>query len=318
VSEFDVQTGVFSSSDTRALSGRTTKKAGTRKRAGARATAVAQPQVAKRVESTVKKVASKKVASKNRLAKGARQPDIAVPTREGTETFAIEVKVGKRTGEVIVTVLATEGEHRQPVAEEIVRRGLERLLQRESRLERTAARYGLATEALLASLEESAVDVTDESAGMPEAERHALHAAGIHLEGSMSDPSGAAQIALGLARYQKFRDEALTAVEAARLLRVSDSRVRQLVSSGQVVTIPNSDGHLLPAWQFAHGRLVPGLSDLTKAVNDVHPLTLASFMTLPDVDLEVEGRPVSPVEWLISGGEVEAVTDLALGLAIPS
>lgn len=263
--------------------------------------------------------AAKKIAGKKSSAKSAAgRPDIATRNREDTETFAIEVKVKESTGEVVVTVLATEGELRQPVSEELIRRGLELLFQRESRLERTAARYGLAAEALLASLEESAVDLTDESAGIPEAELQALGEAGISLEGSPADPSGAAQVALGHARFQRFRDEALTAAQAASRLGVSDSRVRQLISSGEVFTIPNSDGHLLPAWQFAGGRLVPGLPDLLKAVDDVHPLTLASFMTLPDVDLEVDGQPVSPVEWLLGGGDVETVTDLAAGLGIPS
>lgn len=311
MSELHLQTAVFGSAGPRVRASRTTKKAATREQAESRAVAVTQTRVTK---APGKKVAGKKTPAK----RAARQPDIAIRNREGTETFAIEVKVKESTGEVVVTVLATEGEQRRPVSEELVRRGIERLFQRESRLERTAARYGLAAEALLASLEESAVDLTDESAGIPEAELQALRKAGISLEGSPADPSGAAQVALGLARFQRFRDEALTATEAASLLNVSDSRVRQLISSGGVVTIPNSDGHLLPAWQFAGGRLVPGLPDLIEAIDDVHPLTLASFMTLPDVDLEVEGQPVSPLQWLLGGGDVEPVTDLASALSIPS
>jgi hypothetical protein len=286
------------------------------KQAAVRTARVTPTRTAK--EAAAKEVASKKVAGKKSAKRATERPDIVIRSREGAETFAVEVKVKESSGEVIVTVIATEGDQRQPVSEELVRRGLELLFQRESRIERTAARYGLAAEALLASLEESAVDLTDESAGVPEAELDALREAGISLRGSPADPSGAAQVALGLARFQRFRDEALTAAEAARMLNVTDSRVRQLIASGEVVTIPNSDGHLLPAWQFAGGRLVPGLPELIEAIEDVHPLTLASFMTLPDVDLEVEGQPVSPVQWLLGGGDVESVTDLATGLGLPS
>lgn len=310
MSKIHLQTAAFSSGDATARAGRAAKQAAA---ARAKAEAGLLPLAEAKVRNAPKPLAKKFVTKKARPL-----PDIAIRDREGEETFAVELKVNESTGEVVVTVLATGGDDWQPVSEDLVRRGLELLLQRESRLERTAARYGLAAEALLASLEGSAVDLTDESAGIPEAELQALREAGVSLEGSSADPSGAAQVARGLARFQNFRDESLTAAEAAGVLNVSDSRVRQLIASGEVVTIPNSDGRLLPAWQFAGGRLVPGLPDLIASVNDVHPLTLASFMTMPDVDLEVEGRQVSPVQWLLGGGDVHKVTDLASGLAIPS
>lgn len=258
-----------------------------------------------------------------RATKGALRSrlkeDLVVTQGLDAETVRIHLEVKAHNGGLVIVVETPDGEDWSEVAPERLKKGLLVIFQRESQLERTAARYGLPADALLEALADSIVDLSDESAGLPEAELEVLQAAGVSLEGSPTDPSGAGQAALGLAKSQQFRAEALTVAEAAKELNVSDSRVRQLVSANAVMTIPNGDsGHLLPAWQFVGGRTLPGLVELTEAAAGLHPLTMAGFMTRPDVDLEVDGEPVSPIEWLVAGGDPAVVADLIAGLRVPA
>ena len=200
---------------------------------------------------------------------------------------------------------------------ELLEQALTAIFSSQSLLERTAARFGLAAEDLLASLARSAVDVSDRSGGLPAAERDALDRAGISLEGDLEDPTGAGQVALGLARSRRLRDDALSVAQAAAALKVTPGRVRQLVSAGAVVTLPGGESsHLLPAWQVVDGRLLPGLEAVATAAVGLHPLTLAGFMTRPDEDLVVDGQAVSPIDWLLTGGDPDVVAQLVAGLRI--
>lgn len=231
------------------------------------------------------------------------------------ETYQVEVE--EVAGELRLRVLWAQGEEWVPVSGAMMRQGITSLLRRESRLERTAERYGMAAEALLASLEQSVVDVADSASGIPDAEREALRAAGISLDGSEEDPSGAGQVAKGLARFAQFRSDALSVSEAASRMGKTDGRVRQLVAARHLTTITNGEaGYLLPDWQFVGDQTVPGLAMIVPALDAVHPLTLAGFMTHPDPDLEIDGSAVTPVQWLLSGGSPEPVAELAAGLGI--
>lgn len=227
--------------------------------------------------------------------------------------FAVE-----NESEMRIIVLMAKDEEWLPVSRKEVEKGFEVLLDRESRLERTALRFGLSAEALLATLEKSAVDLSDRSGGVPDAELTALREAGIILEGSGADPSGAAQVALGQARAQQVHEGALSVADAAELLNLTPGRVRQKIASGDVMAIPGSDPHLLPNWQFVEGRLVAGLRELADVAMAVHPLTLRAFMLRADVDLEIDGLPVSPLRWLATGGDPAVVADLADRLSIPA
>lgn len=243
----------------------------------------------------------------------------AAQEQEVVSTVRFLLVLTRGSDSITIEVETSEGDEWTPVSPTALKVGLVAILQRESRLEQTAARFGLATEALLSALEAAIVDLSDESAGTPAAELDVLRAAGVSLDGSPSDPAGAAQVALGVARAQAFRDEALTVADAASTLDLSPGRVRQLVAERRLLTMSSGDGgHLLPAWQFVAGRFVPGLEHVADAVEGIHPVTLAGFMNRADADLEVEGTPVSPAEWLISGGDPAAVAELAAGLSLPA
>lgn len=101
----------------------------------------------------------------------------------------------------------------------------------------------------------------------------------------------------------------LTVAEAARLLDCDEDDVRRSCARGDFCA---PDLPRYPKWQFAAGRIVPGLRDVISAFpGGTHPLAVEGFMLDPNVDLD--GR--TPVEWLTKGGEVTEVVDLAAILA---
>lgn len=216
--------------------------------------------------------------------------------------------------DVVVTGTVTEQQGERAVPSEALRRDLEEKIEREQRLEITAGRYGLSVEALLESLLDAAVDIHDPSGGLPTAERAALAEAGIRLDGSPDDPTGVRRVTQGRARAAALRRSSLTVAEAARRLGVSGGRVRQLIAAGELVSLGGDGAHLLPDWQFVDGAAVPGLAQVTAALTGCHPLTVAGFMTTPSPDLEAGGVDLSPVEWLVAGGDVTPVAELAVGL----
>ncbi len=177
----------------------------------------------------------------------------------------------------------------------------------QERLLRVAQRTGLDVDDLLALLEGAS---STSPAGFTASEQQALAAAGVSLAGPSDDPGGLGALVAGRSLEHEVLDHGLTVEEAAALLRVTPARVRQRIADGSVVAVRRSDGHVLPRWQFVDGILVPWLSALAEWARQLHPLDLANFMTRPSVDLVVDGHPVSPVAWLLTGGEAEPVAVL--------
>jgi hypothetical protein len=118
------------------------------------------------------------------------------------------------------------------------------------------------------------------------------------------------------ADYAALLSSSLTVPEAARRLGVDGSRVRQRLGSRQMYGIRRSTGWLLPIFQFEAGHLVPGLERVLPRLNPrLHPLAVVSWFSRPCPDLfrpgDPEETPLSPLDWLRSGGSPEAVADLA-------
>lgn len=112
-----------------------------------------------------------------------------------------------------------------------------------------------------------------------------------------------------------IRATALPISEAARHLGVSDSRLRQRISQGDLLSIRGADGrsHLIPAFQFTENGELPGLRKVLAAIRpDAKLLTIYGFFMAPQPDLEDEaGKAMTPVEWLLAGEDVNAVAELA-------
>jgi hypothetical protein len=104
----------------------------------------------------------------------------------------------------------------------------------------------------------------------------------------------------------------LSAAEVAARADVDASTVRHWVGRGEVLSVA-ARGKRFPAFQFGEdGRPLPGLREVLAALPEgLHPLSVDRLMTSPDTDLVVEGRPVSPREWLLAGGDPAAVVAVA-------
>lgn len=103
---------------------------------------------------------------------------------------------------------------------------------------------------------------------------------------------------------------AFTADEVGTGLGISASRVRQKRLAGELWAIPDGHTWVFPVLQFetddngAPTRQVRGLDRVFKALPaDLHPVAVAGFLRTPQPDL-FHGRPLTPVEWLRDGGDV--------------
>lgn len=140
--------------------------------------------------------------------------------------------------------------------------------------------------------------------------------------GFTEDPEAYAEAAVDIAAHLgRLISTAYTANDVAAGLGISQSRVRQRRLSGELWAIADGATWLFPVLQFerdANGgptRQIRGLGEVFPALpDDLHPVAIAGFLHTPQPDLEVNGRPVAPLEWLRSGGDVAAVLTAAQAL----
>jgi hypothetical protein len=117
-------------------------------------------------------------------------------------------------------------------------------------------------------------------------------------------------------RYAAILATALTVPQAARRLGVDGSRVRQRLLARQMYGIRQSRGWLLPIFQFGEHGLVPGFDRVLPRLDPhLHPLSVVGWFTTPKADLFQPGdpdeTPISPRDWLLSGGDPTNVAELA-------
>jgi hypothetical protein len=116
------------------------------------------------------------------------------------------------------------------------------------------------------------------------------------------------------AQYMALLEESLSAADAAKLLRVDVSRIRQRLRERSLFGIEYEGSWRLPRFQFERRLVIPGLAQVLKELPpDLFPLDVVDWFLLPEPDLQLEGdaAPQSPREWLISGRPVDAVAALA-------
>lgn len=119
------------------------------------------------------------------------------------------------------------------------------------------------------------------------------------------------------AQYMALLEESLSAAQAAKLLNVDVSRIRQRLRERSLFGIEHEGSWRLPRFQFERRRVIPGLVPVLKALpEDLFPLDVVDWFVLPDVDLQMESdpAPLSPREWVLSGRPVEPVLAIARDL----
>ena len=116
------------------------------------------------------------------------------------------------------------------------------------------------------------------------------------------------------AQYMALLEDSLSSADAAKLLRVDVSRVRQRLRERSLFGIEYEGSWRLPRFQFERRLVIPGLARALKSLpSDLFPLDVVDWFVLPDPDLQLESdaAPLSPREWLLSGRPIEAVITLA-------
>lgn len=133
----------------------------------------------------------------------------------------------------------------------------------------------------------------------------------VGLDLSPYRPDEADPRARSVATAAVLADTSHSVAEAAGLLGVDTSRVRHRLSEGKL-TGWKDKGWRLPSWQFAESGALPGLDIVLPAVPDDQPqLMVAAFMNTPQPDLEINGKPATPRQWLLAHGDPHAVAELA-------
>ena len=147
--------------------------------------------------------------------------------------------------------------------------------------------------------------------------------AAVLSEHSGIDPAAAArlgdprQAAVNRARLEfDLLRRAYTVQDVAAKWGVDSSRIRHRVRNGALYGRRTGRTLRLPSWQFDDDlRPLPGLAVVLAALpDDMHPREVEGFMTTPQDDLRLSGHPVSPRDWLLTGGDAAKVAAHAVDL----
>ncbi len=119
-----------------------------------------------------------------------------------------------------------------------------------------------------------------------------------------------------LGRVARLINTAYSGGQVAELLGVNESRVRQRRADRTLWAIQDRGGWVFPSVQFEDdaGRRgqIRGLDQVLQALPaDLHPVSVAGFLTTPQPDLSIDGQPMSPLDWLRSGGDIRLVLSVA-------
>lgn len=152
------------------------------------------------------------------------------------------------------------------------------------------------------------------SSGVTVAEQNVLRDGGLRFERT----PGRDLVAEGAVRFAALVECSLTADEAGRRLKVTPGRVHQLISEGSLYSFRLENKRLLPGFQLRQRGLIPNIGQVNRLLpQSMHPLGILSWYETPDPDLAVGDESdtlLSPLEWLVTGRDVERVKTLARSL----
>lgn len=156
----------------------------------------------------------------------------------------------------------------------------------------------------------------DSSLDLTAAECTVLQAGGMDL--TAHDLAHRDPLSRASAEYIAMMDACFTVRQAADRLEVTPARVRQLLTDTprRLVGIKGRAGWRIPAFQFTKRGIVPGWDDVVPALHaELHPLAVLHFATRANTDLVIaDDRCISPLDWLFTGRDPQAVHDLAAAL----
>ena len=122
-------------------------------------------------------------------------------------------------------------------------------------------------------------------------------------------------VARTVAAHAGLLSTALDVGQTAQMLGVDPSRIRQQLAEGSLYGIKVRGEWRLPSFQFDPPRRVSGVEEVLRSLPpDLHPVEVSTWFTTPDPDLVLGRKPVSPRDWLLSGGGPGRVAAMAKDL----
>jgi hypothetical protein len=186
---------------------------------------------------------------------------------------------------------------------------------------RSLAKWYAAARAALARNRPLTTAAAPTSAGSRVSDLSAAEAAALRSVGAFKDETPIQvdndPLIRSQAQYMALLEESFSAAEAAKLLHVDVSRVRQRLRERSLFGIEHEGSWRLPRFQFERRLVLPGLAQILKALPpDLFPLDVVDWFLLSDSDLQLDSdtAPLSPREWLLSGRPIDAVVTLARDL----
>ena len=118
-----------------------------------------------------------------------------------------------------------------------------------------------------------------------------------------------------LSMYVALLAESMDVAGASQRLGVDDSRIRQRLRARTLFGIREEEGWRIPLAQFDEDGEVRGLGQVLSTLRPgLHPVSVWRWLTLPNTELEIDDRRVSPVVWLRSGGDIQRARSVAADL----
>lgn len=128
-------------------------------------------------------------------------------------------------------------------------------------------------------------------------------------------PSVAHPVDIGIVEYAALLSDAVSVEEAAKLLGVNTSRIRQrLTRERSLYGFKSGSVWRIPKFQFDGRRTVAGIEKVFPNIRpEVDPTGVSRWLRLPHPDLVIgeDEKHVSPLQWLRSGRDPKAVSELA-------
>lgn len=125
-------------------------------------------------------------------------------------------------------------------------------------------------------------------------------------------------VAESAVRYAALVKRSLTIAQTAKRLRVTPSRIKQMIAERTFYSFLLNGKRLLPEWQLIENGRVPNIGEVNKAIpQSLHPVGVAQWFLQENPELYVNGDPdviKSPRDWLLEGRDHGKVVFLANNL----
>lgn len=185
--------------------------------------------------------------------------------------------------------------------------------------DRATERHAVTFDVFQALVNELAVEISNHSSTATShgeftpAERDALRRGGFNLEPFQHGPDS--PLVRSAAKYAALLDTAYDVADAAVILDVDPSRVRQRLAERSLWGVKVRGHWLLPRFQFDDTGPLPGIEVVFPRVRpDIYLVGLYNWFMLPDPDLEVDEETLSPRDWLRARRDPHIVASLAAEL----